>query len=73
METYKRSLAKALSWRVIATFITAGVALLITGRLGPAAAIGLADTVLKIGVYVAHERAWNRISFGKGREPEYQI
>jgi uncharacterized membrane protein len=37
--------------------------------------IGLADTTIKIGSYYAHERLWDRMSFGRKREiPEdYQI
>jgi len=72
-ETYKRSIAKALSWRLLATLVTGAVAYFITGRFRYAATIGLVDSLLKIGVYILHERLWNRISFGKAREPEYQI
>jgi uncharacterized membrane protein len=74
METKKRSVAKAVSWRIIATIITTVLALAITGQWEFAAAIGLADTIFKFFVYFAHERLWNRINFGREeKQPEYVI
>jgi len=74
METTRRSIAKALSWRLLATLITAGLVLAITGEGSFAATIGLADTTLKLLIYFGHERLWNRISYGREqREPEYHI
>lgn len=74
MESKKRSVAKAISWRVIATVITTVLALALTGRWEFAAAIGLADTSLKFFVYFAHERFWNRVNFGREeKQPEYII
>lgn len=74
METTRRSLAKAISWRILATLITGTIVYLLTGRGEFAATVGLVDTTLKFAVYFAHERAWNRISFGRQKpEPEYYI
>ena len=73
MESRRRSIAKALSWRVVAMLITAMVALLWTGEWELAAAIGLADTVIKLGLYYLHERLWVRIDLGKPKPPEYEI
>lgn len=74
METKRRSIAKALSWRVIATLITSAIALALTGQWEFAAKIGLADTGFKFFVYFAHERLWNRLNFGReARQPEYII
>ena len=72
-ESHIRSIIKALSWRVLATIITFLVSLIITGELKIAVEIGLADTVIKLGVYYTHERFWNRLTFGKMKAPEYQI
>jgi uncharacterized membrane protein len=47
METTQRSIAKAISWRIIATIITTALALGLTGRWEFAATIGLADTTVK--------------------------
>ncbi len=74
METTRRSIAKTLSWRVLATAITTAVVYLATGRLEFAVALGAADTAVKLLVYFAHERLWNRIPFGRAQpEPEYFI
>ncbi len=75
METHTRSIIKTLSWRFIATFITALIALAITGELRVAAEIGLLDTLIKLGAYYGHERIWLRIGIGmpKGPPPEYHI
>jgi uncharacterized membrane protein len=74
METKKRSIAKAISWRIIATAITSSLALGLTGEWKFAATIGLADTTLKFFIYFSHERFWNRITYGREvKQPEYFI
>ena len=61
MDSHKRSVAKALSWRLIAMLITAGVGYAWTGDKVFALGMGLADSVVKIFVYYLHERAWIRM------------
>ena len=74
METTRRSVAKALSWRFVATLITTMIVYAITGKGDFAAGIGLADTAIKLFVYIGHERVWNRIPYGRTeRQPEYFI
>ncbi len=73
IESHFRSIIKALSWRFLATIITFSVSWVVTGELTVAAEIGIADTVIKLGIYYTHERVWNRLSFGKMKQPEYQI
>jgi adenylylsulfate kinase len=73
MESHARTIAKALSWRFVATTITFTVAWLITRKLTFAAEIGIADTIIKLGAYYFHERLWIRIKFGKLIRPEYEI
>ena len=75
MEKLRRSVAKAISWRFVATVITSLIVWALTGRLEFALTVGLLDTSIKIFVYIAHERAWNRIDFGrhKPNEQDYQI
>jgi uncharacterized membrane protein len=72
-ESPSRSLAKALSWRLLATVITASLAWAITGEVRVAAAIGAADTALKLVVYYVHERVWARVAFGRPASPDYEI
>jgi uncharacterized membrane protein len=74
MESTRRSVAKALSWRFLATLITTSIVYAVTGKGEFAAGIGLADTAIKLFVYIGHERIWNRIPYGRTeRQPEYYI
>ena len=73
MDSHARSIAKALSWRFLATIITFCIAWLITGRVAGALAIGLADALVKLGIYYAHERAWDRVPFGRREPSDYEI
>ena len=73
MDTHNRSIAKTISWRVVATIITGVVTYFLTGRLDFAVTVGLADTFVKFFIYYVHERMWTRISYGKVRPLEYEI
>ncbi len=74
METHRRSIAKALSWRFLATIITTTLVYLLTGKGEFAATVGLADTLIKFFIYIAHERAWNKVAYGRQKtEPDYSI
>jgi len=72
-ESRKRSVAKALSWRVLAAIITGSVALVMTHKIEFAAKIGLIDTVVKLGIYFFHERVWNKINYGRVPAPDYEV
>lgn len=73
VETHLRSILKAVTWRAGGTFITCLVAWLLTGSLDLAARIGAFDTLLKVGAFYVHERAWNHLRIGKAESPEYEI
>lgn len=74
MESKRRSLVKALSWRFFAVLITTSVAFAITGEWVFALEIGALDTTIKIGAYYMHERMWLRSSYGVDKESkDYQI
>ena len=60
-DSRKRSCQKALSWRVIATFITMFAAYVFTEEATIALEIGLLDTTIKLFAYYGHERAWNHV------------
>jgi uncharacterized membrane protein len=69
-----RSFVKALSWRVTGTLDTILISFLVTGQIKAAISIGFVELFTKIVLYYAHERVWNRLSFGriKGKE-EFNI
>ena len=73
MESNTRSLAKAVSYRLLGSAVTAVIVLAWTGRLALSAGIGVLDMVAKIGLYFLHERLWNHINFGRPKPPEYEI
>ncbi|MBE0496976.1 MAG: DUF2061 domain-containing protein [Campylobacterales bacterium] len=74
MEQHKRSIAKAISWRATGTLDTMLISWLVTGSATAAVSIGVFELVTKTFLYYGHERAWNRISFGKAKpEAEYHI
>lgn len=74
MESPSRSIAKAVSYRIIGTLTTTLVVFVALGRLDVAATVGIVDTFVKIFIYIAHERAWNRITYGREQNPpEYFI
>lgn len=65
MVTKSRHLAKAITWRVIASITTAIIAY--TFGLPPKAvgAVFIADLIIKFVLYYAHERVWYKhIKFG---------
>ena len=64
-EHHRRSVVKALSWRVFASLDTTVLALIYTGNLKLAVSIGGAEVATKLVLYYFHERAWERIPLGK--------
>ena len=73
MEHPKRSLVKALTWRVIAFVVTIIAIYIYSKDLKESLIVGIAANTVKIFLYYAHERIWNRVHFGRAKEPEYQI
>lgn len=65
MESHKRSIAKALSWRLVAVGITTLTAYLFTREATVAVGVGVVDSLVKIFTYYGHERLWDRLSFGR--------
>jgi uncharacterized membrane protein len=66
-ESHLRSVAKAFSWRVVATLTTMSIAWVITGEIDTAIMIGGFEFVLKIFIYYLHERAWQMVPRGAVR------
>jgi adenylylsulfate kinase len=64
-ETHSRSIAKAVSWRVLGSVATMLLVLVFTRRLSLSLAVGGVEFVAKIGLFWFHERAWDRLGFGK--------
>ena len=60
-----RSIAKTISWRLVGTLDTIIISWIITGEITMALSIGSIELVSKMLLYFFHERAWNKIKWGK--------
>jgi uncharacterized membrane protein len=65
-----RSLFKAMTWRVIASLDTFFLSYIITGRFDWATSIAIFEIITKAIIYYFHERAWNRVKWGRVIENE---
>jgi len=69
----KRTLAKTITWRIIALVTTIVVVYVYSGDLKESLTIGILANLLKMLFYYGHERIWNKTNFGRAKPPEYQI
>ena len=64
----KRHIAKAITWRIIASLTTFLLAMFFFGddpnAKEKATAIAIAESILKMVLYYFHERAWFQVNFG---------
>ena len=75
VESNSRSIAKALSYRILGSAVTALIVFVLTGKGSLSVGAGALDMVLKIVAYFVHERIWNHINYGRTstKAPEYEI
>jgi uncharacterized membrane protein len=73
MESNARSLAKAVSYRVLGSTGTALVVLVLSGNLKISLGAGALDMIVKIALYFLHERIWAYVPYGRSKRPEYEI
>jgi len=64
-ENATRSIAKAISWRIVGTIDTIVISFFITGEITMALSIGMVEVITKMILYFFHERVWNIIKWGK--------
>ena len=73
MTTYKdahhRSILKALSWRVIATFTTMSIVFAFTQKVVLSVGVGAVEVVIKLILYYFHERIWGILGIGRKEHP----
>ncbi len=67
IESKRRSLVKAISWRVFATATTTIIVYLLFKRIDLAIAAGIIESISKIIIYFIHERIWEKVNFGRKR------
>jgi uncharacterized membrane protein len=64
-ETFARSIAKTLSYRVFVVVLDFTAIYLFTHRLSIAAGFTIVSNVYTTLAYLAHERIWDRVLWGK--------
>lgn len=63
--SYKRHIAKTITWRIVGTIDTILLSWLLTGNVSLGLQIGAAEFFSKMALYYAHERMWFRINLTK--------
>ena len=64
-ESHKRSIVKAISWKLIAAVLAFATSYALTRDAGFAAQFTGTWTIIGLIAYYFHERLWNNIQFGK--------
>ncbi len=74
-ERKRRSIAKTISWRAVGTLDTILISWFVVDNVHFAVTIGGIELFTKMTLYFFHERAWNKINFGREKETtiEYEI
>lgn len=62
MVSYRRHIAKTVTWRIIGTLDTILLSWFITGSLKWGVTIGGVELITKMVLYFLHERAWYKFS-----------
>jgi uncharacterized membrane protein len=65
LDKKRRTIVKAITFRLLATLTTMVVVFLITGDFALANIVGGIDLISKLLLYYFHERAWEKIRWGK--------
>jgi uncharacterized membrane protein len=68
-DSHPRSIAKAVSWRLLGSIDTFVLSLIFTGSLRLAGSIAVAEMFTKMVLYYLHERAWSAIPWNQRGQP----
>jgi uncharacterized membrane protein len=63
--SYKRHIAKTITWRLIGTIDTIILSSIITGDPFTGFKIGFAEVITKMSLYYLHERVWFKINLSQ--------
>ena len=61
MDSQFKSLAKTITWRIVATSDTFIISYLLTGSFSIAGGIAGLEVITKMLLYYGHERVWEKI------------
>ncbi|MDA3779981.1 MAG: DUF2061 domain-containing protein [Bacteroidales bacterium] len=63
-ERKRRSILKAITWRIVASVTTMVLVWVFSGNMTLALSVGILETISKMLLYYFHERAWGSVSWG---------
>ena len=63
--SYKRHLAKTITWRIVGTIDTIVLSCIISGNPFTGLKIGFSEVITKMILYYLHERTWFKINLSK--------
>lgn len=61
MDSHRKSVLKAITWRIVGSVDTFLISWLITGSAVMGASISAIEVVTKVVLYYFHERAWSKV------------
>ncbi|HSR59662.1 MAG TPA: DUF2061 domain-containing protein [Robiginitalea sp.] len=67
-QTYKRHIAKTITWRIVGTLDTILISWIVTGNPFTGLKIGASEVITKMLLYYLHERLWYRIRMPESRK-----
>ena len=74
MEVYhRRSIAKAMSYRIFGSLITAIIVYIFSGKIVLSIEVGGFELIAKMFFYYLHERGWEKIPWGLSKHPLSKI
>jgi len=68
-DSHPRSIAKAVSWRLLGSVDTFVLSLIFTGSLRLAGSIAVTEMFTKMVLYYVHERVWSAIPWNQRGQP----
>lgn len=61
----RRSIVKTVSWRIIASLTTAVIVFILSHKIALSLEAGSIEGLLKLLFYYLHERAWDKVLWGR--------
>ena len=71
-DSHPRSIAKAVSWRLLGSVDTFVLSVIFTGSLRLAGSIAVTEMFTKMVLYYVHERVWSAVPWNQCGQPGKQ-
>jgi len=73
VDSSTRSWTESFTWRIIGVVVLLVLSYAVTGSIAEASLITLLFNLIRVVLYYVHERVWEKISWGRGAEPENKL